>query len=45
MIFFLIILLLNEKTAEWQECGEGQTLAGVKIKPSINSELMFGFGR
>lgn len=24
MIFFLIILLLNEKAAEWQEYGAGQ---------------------
>jgi len=28
MIFFLIILLLNEKAAEWQECGAGARGAG-----------------
>jgi hypothetical protein len=30
MIFFLIILLLNEKAAGWQECGAGL----VWVKPA-----------
>jgi hypothetical protein len=45
MIFFLIILLLNEKTAARQECGAvvcGEGIARSKTKPIINSELTMG---